>query len=487
MLDAATPWVVRFAPSPTGSLHLGNARTALLNFLLARKSGGRFLLRIEDTDTERSTFAAEAEILFALAWLGLTPDGPVVRQSDRIARYREVAMQLLDQGRAYPCFCSEKRLAAQRTAALEAGQAPRYDGRCRRIPQAEALARMTAGEPHTLRLAVEPQTISFDDAIKGPMEVPSSAFGDFVLLRSSGWPSYNFAVVVDDMDMGITLVVRGEDHLTNTARQILLYQALDAPVPRFAHHGLLVDRDGKKLSKRSGATTVMEAAQAGIPASALAQYLASISGAVDSAEPVTVLAELVTRFDPTSLGRGNAVFLPEDLEHLAARAFRALPPQEICPKLAAVLPQDAPWHQLGPEAQAAIVRAALPASRHIHDLRQAIEPFTEPFPRYSAAAIAAAREGQAVLAALDAKLAHSPEGTCLSPAEAGALLQAVGKECGVRGRALYHPLRLALTGTDRGPELTAMFELVPVEILRARLRLFLHPESQETPCSSTTP
>jgi glutamyl/glutaminyl-tRNA synthetase len=398
MLDAATPWVVRFAPSPTGSLHLGNARTALLNFLLARKSGGRFLLRIEDTDAERSTFAAEAEILFALAWLGLTPDGPVVRQSTRIARYREVAMQLLDQGRAYPCFCSEERLAAQRTAALEAGEAPRYDGRCRRIPQ-----------------------------------------------------------------------------------------ALGAPIPRFAHHGLLVDRDGKKLSKRSGAATVMEAAQAGIPASALAQYLASISGAVDSAEPVINLAELVTRFDPTSLGRGNAVFLPEDLEHLAARTFRALPPEEICRKLAAILPQDAPWHRRSPEDQAALVRAALPASRHIHELEHTIQLFTQPFPCYSAEAIGAAREGRAVLAALLAKLAAFSEGTRLSSAEAGALLQAVGKECAVRGRALYHPVRLALTGTDRGPELTAMFEHVPVEILRARLRLFLHPESQETPCSSTTP
>jgi glutamyl-tRNA synthetase/nondiscriminating glutamyl-tRNA synthetase len=309
-------------------------------------------------------------------------------------------MQLLDQGRAYPCFCSEERLAAQRTAALEAGEAPRYDGRCRRIPQAEALARVAAGEPHTLRLAVEPQAISFDDAIKGPMEVPSSAFGDFVLLRSSGWPSYNFAVVVDDMDMGITLVVRGEDHLTNTARQILLYQALGAPIPRFAHHGLLVDRDGKKLSKRSGAATVMEAAQAGIPASALAQYLASISGAVDSAEPVINLAELVTRFDPTSLGRGNAVFLPEDLEHLAARTFRALPPEEICRKLAAILPQDAPWHRRSPEDQAALVRAALPASRHIHELEHTIQLFTQPFPCYSAEAIGAAREGRAVLAAL---------------------------------------------------------------------------------------
>ncbi|HCF05225.1 MAG TPA: hypothetical protein DEU72_03130, partial [Desulfomicrobiaceae bacterium] len=391
------------------------------------------------------------------------------------------------QGRAYPCFCSEERLAAQRTAALEAGEAPRYDGRCRRIPQAEALARVAAGEPHTLRLAVEPQAISFDDAIKGPMEVPSSAFGDFVLLRSNGWPSYNFAVVVDDMDMGITLVVRGEDHLTNTARQILLYQALGAPIPRFAHHGLLVDRDGKKLSKRSGAATVMEAAQAGIPASALAQYLASISGAVDSAEPVINLAELVTRFDPTSLGRGNAVFLPEDLEHLAARTFRALPPEEICRKLAAILPQDAPWHRRSPEDQAALVRAALPASRHIHELEHTIQLFTQPFPCYSAEAIGAAREGRAVLAALLAKLAAFSEGTRLSSAEAGALLQAVGKECAVRGRALYHPVRLALTGTDRGPELTAMFEHVPVEILRARLRLFLHPESQETPCSSTTP
>lgn len=487
MRDAVTPWVVRFAPSPTGSLHLGNARTALLNFLLARKSGGQFLLRIEDTDQERSTFAAEAEILFALAWLGITPDGPVVRQSTRTLRYHEVAQKLLDQGRAYPCFCSEERLAAQRAAAIERGQAPRYDGRCRHVPQAEALARMEAGEPHTLRLAVEPQTIAFDDAIKGPMEVPSSAFGDFVLLRSTGWPSYNFAVVVDDMDMGITLVLRGEDHLTNTARQILLYQALGAPIPRFAHHGLLVDRDGKKLSKRSGATTVLEAAQAGVPPLALAQYLASISGAVDSAEPVASLSELAQRFDPTSLGRGNAVFLPEDLAHLAARAFRALPQETICQQLTTLLPKESPWHQLSQQERMFIIRTALPASRNLHELDHVIQLFTDPFPTYSAEAIGAAREGHAVLAALHARLAAYHEDRRLDPAEASALLQATGKDCGVRGRALYHPVRLALTGSERGPELTAMFEHVPVGTLRARLRLFLHPESQETACSSTTP
>ncbi len=487
MVDVTRPCTVRFAPSPTGSLHLGNARTAILNLLLARRSGGRFLLRIEDTDTERSSFAAEAELLFALAWLGVCPDGPVVRQSTRLVRYQEVARQLVDMGRAYPCFCPEDRLEAERAQALAQGEAPRYLGRCRHLPQAEALARMEAGEPHTLRLAVAPGTVVFTDAIKGEVEVPTSAFGDFVLLRSTGWPSYNFAVVVDDWDMGVTVVLRGEDHLTNTARQLLLYQALGAPAPQFAHHGLLVDREGKKLSKRSGATTVLEAKEAGIPPLVLAQYLAAISGAIGGKEPATSLEDLARRFDPTHLGRGNAVFLPEDLEHLAVRAFRAQDPATLCQRLDAALPPDDPWHHLPQAERHTLVAALLPECAHFEALRHTLPIVTHPAPTYSAEAVRTAHGAQAVLAAVLHLLAPLPTTARLTPAEATTLLQQAMATSGTKGRAFYHPLRLALTGTDRGPELALVFGLIPVGTLRHRLALFVHPHHEEPPCNSITP
>lgn len=487
MLDVSRPCTVRFAPSPTGSLHLGNARTAVLNYLLAHRSGGRFLLRIEDTDAERSSFAAEAELLFALAWLGLVPDGPVVRQSTRLARYQAVARQLLHAGRAYPCFCPEERLAAERAQALARGEAPRYSGRCRRLPQAEALARMDAGEPHTVRLAVEPATVAFTDAIKGPVEVPTSAFGDFVLLRSTGWPSYNFAAVVDDLDMGITVVLRGEDHLTNTARQILLYAALGATPPVFAHHGLLVDRHGKKLSKRSGATTVLAAREAGIPPLALAHYLAAISGAVAGNAPATSLEELAERFDPASLGRGNAVFLAEDLAQLAARAFRLQDPAAICQRLDETLPADDPWHSLAEAERHALVAALAPEAPSLEALRALLPIATHPAPLYCAEAIPAALRSRAALAAVLEELAPLPADARLAPAEAAALLRRASARCGAKGRAFYHPLRLALTGIHHGPELAVVLGLVPVAALRHRLALFVHPDVQEPSCNSTTP
>lgn len=224
------PWITRFAPSPTGVLHLGNARTAALNFLLARQSGGKFLLRLEDTDQERSTFASEAAILWSLAWMGLTPDEPVRRQSLGLQRYAGAVRILVEHNLAYPCFCTETELQQEREAAAQAGLPPRYSGRCAALSPDECAARLARGDTHSIRFRNTRQTdIHFTDLIKGQITVPATAFGDFVLLRSSGWPSYNLAVVVDDIDMGVNLVLRGEDHLTNTARQILLYSAFESP------------------------------------------------------------------------------------------------------------------------------------------------------------------------------------------------------------------------------------------------------------------
>ena len=255
---------VRFAPSPTGTLHIGSARTARFNFLFARHAGGDFVLRIDDTDAARSHDRHEDAILADLRWLGLDWDeGPDVggpcgpyRQSERLPGYRTAADELLACGHAYRCFCTEERLVELRAKARVEGRGQRYDGRCRGLAPHEVQRRLDAGEPAALRFRIPHGDIVVDDLIRGPVVVGADAVGDFIIVRSDGVAGYNFATVVDDRDMGITHVIRGDDHLTNTARQVLLFRALGAPVPGFAHHSMVLGTDGGKLSKRHGATAV---------------------------------------------------------------------------------------------------------------------------------------------------------------------------------------------------------------------------------------
>ncbi len=276
---------LRFAPSPTGHLHVGNARTALFNWLLARGSGGVFLLRIEDTDSERSTAQSEASILEDLRWLGLDWDeGPDVggpcgpyRQSERQSLYRAHLEHLLERGLAYRCFCSPEQLDAERKAALAAGQPARYSGRCRSLQAAEIDRRLAAGERAAMRFAVpDGRDVVFEDAVRGAVRFSTDVIGDPVIVRSDGTPAYNFAVVVDDALMKVTHVIRGEDHVSNTPRQILLYEALGYAPPTFAHLALVMGPDHSPLSKRHGATSVAEFRAKGYLPEALVNYLALV-------------------------------------------------------------------------------------------------------------------------------------------------------------------------------------------------------------------
>ncbi|MFM8558919.1 MAG: glutamate--tRNA ligase [bacterium] len=259
-LDPARPVRVRFAPSPTGWLHVGGARTASFNWLFARRHGGAFVLRIEDTDAERSSVESERGVLEDLRWLGLAWDeGPDVggpfgpyRQSERLALYREHADRLRGLGLAYRCFCTDDALAERRAAAQAAGRPPHYDGRCRRLPAAESDARAAAGEAHSVRFVVHDRDWTLDDAVRGPVTFPAGMVGDFVLLRSSGLPTYNFACVVDDRLMAITHVLRAEEHLANTPRQLMLLDAFGWAPPVYAHVALILNPDRTKMSKRSG-------------------------------------------------------------------------------------------------------------------------------------------------------------------------------------------------------------------------------------------
>ncbi len=465
------PWITRFAPSPTGVLHLGNVRAAILNFLLARQSGGKFLLRLEDTDRERSTFASEAAILWSLSWLGLTPDEPVRHQSLRLERYAQAVRDLVDRDLAYPCFCTEAELERDRELAAQNGLPPRYSGRCAHLDPAERAARLDRGEAHVIRLRCPAdRTIRFTDLIKGDMSVPTSAFGDFVLLRSTGWPSYNLAVVVDDADMGVNLVLRGEDHLTNTARQILLYEALGHALPAFAHHGLLVDPDGKKLSKRTGALSIPECMDMGLSPLAVVQYLAGLSGALQTKTILPSLDEMARAFNPFALGRGNAVLSIEELKHFSARVFRATEPASLVRALDESLPSTDPWRDLDEPTKCDLTVSLRENAASLEELRALLPHFTTDDVRFSPEALRELAASLPVLSALEQTLADHDPSARLDKTAVNAVLRQTGETAQVKGKQLYHPIRLALTGAESGPELTALLTLLPAGRIRQRVR-----------------
>lgn len=460
---------VRFAPSPTGHLHVGNARTALFNWLLARGQRGTLVLRIEDTDRERSTDASERAILEDLRWLGLDwdegpdvggPHGPY-RQSERLALYHEHAGSLIAGGRAYYCFCSPEQLESERQAALAAGEPPRYGGACRSIAPDEARRRLAEGDRAAVRFRVEDRRdVTFHDRVRGAVTVNTGVIGDPVLLRSDGHPAYNFAVVVDDALMGMTDVIRGEDHISNTTRQVLLYEALGYRPPAFAHLSLVLGPDHSPLSKRHGATSVAEFRAKGYLPEALVNYLALLGWSPGEGEELLPAAEMARRFSLDAVGRSAGVFDEAKLAWVNRHYLKQADPERlvglVIPYLeAAGLAAAAP----APEAIGWLEGAMPLVSGSVDRLDQAVGRLGVVF-RYDAASAAARddirqefaeAEARDVARALAEDLASAPR-----LADRDAFREAarrVRERTGRKGRALFHPIRVVLTGDTEGPEL----------------------------------
>nr|WP_211331949.1 glutamate--tRNA ligase [Inmirania thermothiophila] len=469
--------VTRFAPSPTGRLHVGNARTALFSWLLARRAGGRFLLRIEDTDRGRSDAGHEAALMEDLRWLGLDwdegpdvggPHGPY-RQSARGALYEEAFARLLAAGAAYPCFCAEEKLAAARARARAAGRPPRYPGTCAALSAREAGRRLAAGEPAALRLRVPAgREIVWQDLVRGRQAVRSDALGDFVIRRADGTPAFLFANAVDDALMGVTHVLRGEDHVANTPRQLLLLERLGLVPPRYGHLPLLVGADGRPLAKRRGDAAVAALREAGYLPGAVRNLLARLGHRGREAgwlEPEAMAAG----FDPARIGRAPARYDAQALAHWQREALARLGDEALwawmgtgAPALAARVPPGRG------AAFAAAVRdnVLLPREALVWAERLWGEGAPEP------EAVAALQGAGAAF--LEAALAA---------ADAPDLRQAAARiaaATGRRGRALYLPLRAALTGTTSGPELGALWALLGPEGRRRRLRQALDRIREET-------
>ncbi len=344
----------RIAPSPTGPLHIGTARTALFNYLHARHTGGTFILRLEDTDVARSTVEFEKDILDGLHWLGLTWDeGPEVagqaargpyapyRQMERLPSYAAAAERLLATDQAYPCYCTPEELAADRAAQEAAKLPPKYVGRCATLTVEERAARIAEGRPGALRFRVGTGVVAFDDIVRGAVEFDvSNLGGDFVIVRGDGTPLYHFCVVVDDAAMAITDVIRGEDHLSNTPKHILLFRALGYPVPRFAHLPLILNPDRSKMSKRKSQTAVSDYIAQGFIREALVNYLALLGWATGTEEEVLSIDEIAERFDIAAVHKGGAVFDRERLEWLNGQWIRRLAPDDLVDRLRPFLEAD---------------------------------------------------------------------------------------------------------------------------------------------------
>jgi len=457
---------LRFAPSPTGQLHVGNARTAIFNWLLARGNGGTFILRIEDTDRERSTAASERAILDDLRWMGLDwSEGVEVggsygpyRQTERLDLYRQKAAALVDAGHAYFCFCSAATLEADRQAALAASQPPMYRGTCRHLAPDEARRRLAGGETAVIRLRVpEAREVAFDDIVRGRVAFNTAVIGDPVLVRSDGIPAYNFAVVIDDALMEISHVVRGEDHISNTPRQVLLYEAFGWTPPAFAHVSLVMGPDHSPLSKRHGATSVAEFRGRGYLPEALVNYLALIGWSPGEGEELLPLDELARRFRLESVGHSAGVFDAEKLAWVNRHYLKAADPMRLTGLGVRYLRQAGWVDQVGPE-DIALLAEIVPVTATSLDRLEQLAPrlaFLFDFSATRALENPSIRaEALGARAVIDALAEELTDAAPLSDREAfRALAARVRERTGQKGKALFHPIRLALTGESEGLEL----------------------------------
>jgi len=451
---------VRFAPSPTGHLHVGNARTALFNWLLARGQGGTFILRIEDTDVERSTKESEQAILNDLRWLGLQWDegveaggdfGPY-RQTERLQSYADHAARLLAEGKGYYCFCSAETLDAQRQAQLAAALPPKYAGTCRNIPLADAAARRAKGEPAVIRLRVpEGREVAFTDVVRGLVTFHTGVIGDPVLVRSDGIPAYNFAVVIDDQQMQVTHVIRGEDHISNTPRQILLYEAFGYPPPLFAHLSLVMGPDHAPLSKRHGATSVREFREKGYLPEALVNYLALIGWSPGQNEELLPAEELARRFRLENVAHSAGVFDEDKLAWANRHYLKLCAPARLAelaePHLRA---RGQIVGALSPEAVTWLEHVLPGMAASVDRLPQLADRLAAVF-RTPGAPL----EIEAGLPEVAAALAEELGGglRLVDKDTFRALAGRVKDRTGLKGKSLFHPIRVILTGAAEGPEL----------------------------------
>jgi glutamyl-tRNA synthetase len=444
--EAGAP-LVRFAPSPTGYLHIGNARPALLNALFARARGGRFLLRLDDTDRERSTAEFAAAVSEDLAWLGIVPD-LFARQSDRVAIHDAAAARLKAMGRLYPCYETPEELERRRRRQLGRGQPPIYDRAALTLTEAERAALEAEGRKPHWRFKLEARTVAWDDLVRGEAHVDCASLSDPVLIRADGSYLYTLPSVVDDAEMGITHVIRGEDHVTNTGVQVQIFEALGSAIPVFGHHNLLTTVDGEGLSKRLGHLSLRGLREAGYEPGAV-RSLAVLTGSAESVRAVAGLDELAGLVDLAQISRAPAKFDPHELDGLNARLVHAMEYAEVADRLAA--------QGVTSERAAAFWEAVRPNLAKVSEAGDWWRVVTGP--------VAPVIADPAFTGAAAALLPAEPWDAETWKAWTGAVKAATG----AKGKALFMPLRLALTGLEHGPDLAGLLPLIGRDVVLRRL------------------
>lgn len=473
---------VRFAPSPTGYLHVGGARTALFNWLYARRQGGTFVLRIEDTDAERSTWEMVSGIVEGLRWLGLDwdegPDtgGPHAPyfQSERLEMYRSWGARLVAGGKAYYCYCAPETLQQKRQAAEAAGGGWIYDRTCGALTPEDVSEREAAGAPRAVRFKVPEGKTAFDDLVHGPIEFPNAVIEDFVILRSDAQPTYHLSVVVDDIDMRITHVVRGDDHISNTPKQVLLYEAFGSPPPAFAHVPLILGTDKKRLSKRHGATSVMEYQRMGYLSEAMVNFLALLGWSPGGDQELFTREELIARFSLEGISGGNAVFNPEKLDWVNQQHIQRLPAADLAGRLEPLLRDEGLWDEefSGPRREwlLGVIELLKPRVKKLDQFLHEGRPFFSSAVVYEPDAVSkhlGKAELRGAIEVLLQALGTLPEFSA-QPLET--TLRGVAEARGLKAGTLIHATRVAVTGRAASPGLFEVLELIGKEQVAARLR-----------------
>ncbi len=458
---------VRFAPSPTGELHVGNARTALFNWLLARHQGGNFVLRVEDTDKERTFPQFEQGIIRDLQWLGISwdegpgkggPFGPY-RQSERLELYESCLKSLFNHERVYKCYCTEEELILERQSLLARGLMPRYMGKCRNLSEKQKREFEKEGRRASCRFKVGEGMIGFKDTIRGAMRFNCEAIGDFVIVRSSGIPAYNFAVVVDDHFMEISHVIRGEDHLTNTAAQLMIYGALGFKPPEFAHHSLILARDRSKLSKRHGSVSIKEFRGKGVLSEAMVNYLALLGSSFTEGNEIVTRDEMVREFSLERAGKSGAIFDEGKLEWVNEHYIRKVSNEELLILVKPFLESEGySLEKLDHEWLISVISSVQGELRRLDQAGSSISIFFDD--RFSiddeAARLLENGNALTVIAALQEFLLEAEDSSDLYKTSVSALR----KRTGASGRDLFMPLRAAVTGRTKGPELEKIFAIL---------------------------
>jgi nondiscriminating glutamyl-tRNA synthetase len=474
---------LRFAPSPTGPLHIGGARSALFNYLLAKKTGGKLILRIEDTDLARSSRESEQNIAASLKWLGISWDeGPDVggpygpyRQMERLEIYRQYTELLLEKGYAYYCYCSEEELEQERQEALAKGAAVKYSGKCFALTAEERAKLEAEGRKPVIRFHVPPnQEIVLDDLVRGRVVFNSEEIGDFVIVKSDGIPTYNYAVVIDDSLMKISHVIRAEEHLSNTPRQALLYQALGFPMPQFAHISLILGKDHTKMSKRHGATSVVQYKEEGYLPEAVVNFLALLGWAPEGEEEIFSLEKLIVEFSLERVAKNPAVFDLEKLRWINGMYIRGCTIEKLV-ELALPFLRQAGYVSENPSSEEmkwmelvmTALQERLSTIKEVEEQVKILLGEEVTLENEEAAAVLKEETAPLVIRTFQEKLLALEE---ITPETVKALLKSLTKELKLGGKLVYMPIRVALTGQMHGPDLYLIIAILGKELVVRRLK-----------------